>query len=87
MNCVRRYTFPLLTPLFLQRNELGALVSLEMGKILTEGIGEVQEFVDIVSSKSKVGQATQFLSMKPIVIVLFGLANNGGNTSLSMHTV
>jgi aldehyde dehydrogenase family 7 protein A1 len=34
----------------LQRSELGALVSLEMGKIRTEGIGEVQEFVDIVSS-------------------------------------
>ncbi|KAF8639170.1 hypothetical protein AX17_001657 [Amanita inopinata Kibby_2008] len=30
-----------------KRNELGALVSLEMGKIRTEGIGEVQEFVDI----------------------------------------
>ena len=33
-----------------QRDELGALVSLEMGKIKTEGIGEVQEFVDIVRS-------------------------------------
>ena len=32
-----------------KRNELGALVSLEMGKIKTEGIGEVQEFVDVVS--------------------------------------
>lgn len=32
-----------------QRDELGALVSLEMGKIRTEGVGEVQEFVDIVS--------------------------------------
>lgn len=42
---------------FLQRDELGALVSLEMGKIRTEGIGEVQEFVDIVSSKC--GQARQ----------------------------
>lgn len=29
---------------------MGALVSLEMGKILSEGIGEVQEFIDIVSS-------------------------------------
>jgi hypothetical protein len=35
---------------FLQRDELGALVSLEMGKIRTEGVGEVQEFVDIVSA-------------------------------------
>jgi len=32
-----------------KRDELGALVSLEMGKIRTEGVGEVQEFVDIVS--------------------------------------
>ncbi|KAF6751728.1 succinate-semialdehyde dehydrogenase [Ephemerocybe angulata] len=30
-----------------KREDLGALVSLEMGKILTEGVGEVQEFVDI----------------------------------------
>ncbi|THH14836.1 hypothetical protein EW146_g5560 [Bondarzewia mesenterica] len=30
-----------------KREELGALVSLEMGKIRTEGVGEVQEFVDI----------------------------------------
>lgn len=35
--------------LLLQRDELGALVSLEMGKIRTEGVGEVQEFIDIVS--------------------------------------
>jgi hypothetical protein len=35
--------------IILQRDELGALVSLEMGKIRTEGVGEVQEFVDIVS--------------------------------------
>ncbi|KAF8270038.1 NAD-aldehyde dehydrogenase [Lactarius quietus] len=30
-----------------KRDELGALVSLEMGKIRTEGVGEVQEFVDV----------------------------------------
>ncbi|KAK0447080.1 NAD-aldehyde dehydrogenase, partial [Armillaria borealis] len=30
-----------------KRVELGALVSLEMGKIKTEGVGEVQEFIDI----------------------------------------
>ena len=29
------------------KNELGALVSLEMGKILQEGVGEVQEMIDI----------------------------------------
>ena len=33
----------------MQKDALGALVSLEMGKIRTEGEGEVQEFVDIVS--------------------------------------
>ncbi|KAF8240959.1 NAD-aldehyde dehydrogenase [Tricholoma matsutake] len=30
-----------------KREHLGALVSLEMGKIKTEGVGEVQEFIDI----------------------------------------
>jgi len=29
------------------KNELGKLVSLEMGKILPEGLGEVQEYIDI----------------------------------------
>ena len=29
------------------KNELGALVSMEMGKILQEGLGEVQEMIDI----------------------------------------
>ena len=43
--------FNLFFPLtIVQREELGALVSLEMGKIRTEGVGEVQEFVDIVST-------------------------------------
>ena len=35
--------------MYIQRDDLGALISLEMGKIRTEGEGEVQEFVDIVS--------------------------------------
>lgn len=30
-----------------KREALGKLVSLEMGKILAEGVGEVQEFIDI----------------------------------------
>src|SRR5450631_4007456 len=30
-----------------QKRDLGALVSLEMGKILPEGLGEVQEMIDI----------------------------------------
>ena len=29
------------------KNELGALVSMEMGKILQEGVGEVQEMIDV----------------------------------------
>jgi aldehyde dehydrogenase family 7 member A1 len=33
----------------MKREEIGALVSLEMGKIKSEGVGEVQEIVDIVS--------------------------------------
>ncbi len=37
---------------FAKRDALGALVSLEMGKIYTEGTGEVQEFVDIVSFRN-----------------------------------
>ena len=30
-----------------EKEELGAVVSLEMGKIKSEGIGEVQDFIDI----------------------------------------
>ena len=30
-----------------KKEALGQLVSLEMGKILPEGIGEVQEYIDI----------------------------------------
>jgi aldehyde dehydrogenase family 7 protein A1 len=30
-----------------KKNDLGKLVSLEMGKILAEGVGEVQEYIDI----------------------------------------
>ena len=30
-----------------KKEALGRLVSLEMGKILTEGLGEVQEMIDI----------------------------------------
>lgn len=41
----------------MQREELGGLVSLEMGKIKTEGVGEVQEFVDIVSFFLKMNKA------------------------------
>lgn len=33
--------------LYQHKTELGALISLEMGKILQEGIGEVQEGIDI----------------------------------------
>ena len=30
-----------------KRDALGALISLEMGKIRAEGVGEVQEFIDV----------------------------------------
>ena len=43
------YAFMLI--LSVQKEAFGALVSLEMGKIRTEGVGEVQEFVDIVRTK------------------------------------
>src|SRR6185436_9959853 len=33
--------------LFAKREDLGKLVSLEMGKILPEGSGEVQEYIDM----------------------------------------
>ena len=67
----------------LQRDELGALVSLEMGKIRTEGIGEVQEFVDIVSSKVG-GQARAHASYRSAApwLLLFGLA-----ITVLVHTV
>ena len=42
-----------------KKDALGALVSLEMGKILTEGLGEVQEMIDICDFA--VGQS-RFLS-------------------------
>jgi hypothetical protein len=68
----------------LQRDELGALVSLEMGKIRTEGIGEVQEFVDIVSSNpSRAG--TQFIDQPIVVVIRIGPITV--ETHISMHTV
>ncbi len=30
-----------------KKHELGYLISLEMGKIVSEGLGEVQEYIDI----------------------------------------
>ncbi len=41
-----------------KKDALGALVSLEMGKILTEGLGEVQEMIDICDFA--VGQSRNF---------------------------
>lgn len=38
--------------LYEKKRELGALISLEMGKILQEGIGEVQEAIDICDCES-----------------------------------
>lgn len=44
-----------------KKQELGKLVALEMGKILPEGVGEVQEYIDICDyavglSRSLAGQ-------------------------------
>lgn len=47
----------------MQCEELGALVSLEMGKIRTEGVGEVQEFVDIVSTFRVLYGPNRFISI------------------------
>ncbi|MCP4076569.1 MAG: aldehyde dehydrogenase family protein [Gammaproteobacteria bacterium] len=43
------------------KNDLGQLVSLEMGKILTEGLGEVQEMIDICDLA--VGQSRQLYGL------------------------
>ena len=68
-------SFPAPPPPFFfwwQRDELGALVSLEMGKIRTEGIGEVQEFIDIVSTAVSCGRHRSYghLGSAPTVIVI-----------------
>lgn len=46
-------------------SELGDLVSLEMGKIKSEGKGEVQEFIDVVSlaGNSVLVQAAKHLTV------------------------
>jgi acyl-CoA reductase-like NAD-dependent aldehyde dehydrogenase len=53
------------------KDALGHLVSLEMGKILTEGNGEVQEFIDICDlavglSRQIPGQVVPSESMSPL---------------------
>lgn len=45
----------------LAKNDLGKLVSLEMGKILSEGLGEVQEMIDICDLA--VGQSRQLYGL------------------------
>ena len=57
------------TNYIVQREELGALVSLEMGKIRTEGVGEVQEFVDIVSTFSSSSRSDQVKCHWPSILV------------------
>jgi hypothetical protein len=47
-----------------------------MGKISTEGIGEVQEFIDIVSSKW--GRRATVIDQPMFIVIRIG--NNGGNT-------
>ncbi|MBI3281983.1 MAG: aldehyde dehydrogenase family protein [Acidobacteria bacterium] len=45
------------------RTELGTLVSMEMGKILAEGIGEVQEMIDIADFAAGLSRQLYGLSM------------------------
>ena len=47
----------------LHQHELGALVSLEMGKILAEGVGEVQEMIDICDFATGLSRQLYGLSM------------------------
>lgn len=44
-----------------QLKNLGQLVSLEMGKILPEGIGEVQEYVDICDYATGLSRYSELL--------------------------
>jgi len=46
-----------------KRDDLGALVSLEMGKIFPEGVGEVQEMIDICDFAVGLGRQLYGLSM------------------------
>jgi len=46
-----------------QKSDLGALVSLEMGKILPEGLGEVQEMIDIADFASGLSRQLYGLTM------------------------
>ena len=45
------------------KHDLGALVSLEMGKILPEGLGEVQEMIDIADFASGLSRQLYGLTM------------------------
>jgi len=50
------------------REPLGKLISLEMGKILPEGVGEVQEFIDIcdyATGLSRMFEGKVFPSERP----------------------
>lgn len=47
-----------------QKNDLGALISLEMGKILPEGRGEVQEIIDVADTA--IGYSRQAIGGGPI---------------------
>ncbi|KAI0317811.1 NAD-aldehyde dehydrogenase [Amylostereum chailletii] len=73
-----------------KREELGALVSLEMGKIKTEGVGEVQEFVDMVPSVPTPPPHYDILVPNPLGVVAvlsafnFPVAVYGWNLSLSL---
>ncbi|KZV63085.1 NAD-aldehyde dehydrogenase [Peniophora sp. CONT] len=72
-----------------KREALGALVSLEMGKIKTEGVGEVQEFVDMCDYAVGLSRMMNGLpNPLGVVAVLsafnFPVAVYGWNLSLSL---
>src|SRR6202040_456978 len=47
------------------KNDLGTLVSLENGKILAEGLGEVQEMIDIADFAVGQSRMLSALTMQP----------------------
>ena len=53
-----------------KKDALGALITLEMGKITPEGIGEVQEYVDICDYAVGLSRMMPGLVMMIIVMIM-----------------
>ena len=56
------------------KDELARLITLEMGKILVEGAGEVQEFIDICDLATGMSRTING-SIVPSERIIFGLFN------------